>query len=42
MTRSSIETIGSCDFEIDNLTVFTVVAEDNPFLVFVLNEDELL
>ena len=42
MTGSSNETIGSCNFEIDNLTVFTGVVEDNPSLGFVLNEDELL
>ena len=42
MTGSSNETIGSCNFEIDNLTVFIGVAEDNPSFGFVLNEDELL
>ena len=42
MTGSSNETIGYCDFEIDNLTVFTGVAEDNPSLGVVLDEDELL
>ena len=35
---SSNETIGYCD----NLTVFTGVAEDNPSLRVVLNENELL
>ena len=42
VTRSSNETIGSCNFEIDNLTVFIGVAEDSPSLGVVLNEDELL
>ena len=32
LTRSSNETIGSCNFEIDNLTMFIGVAEDNPSL----------
>ena len=40
MTRSSNKTIGSCDFEIDNLTVFEGVAKGNPSLEIVLNEVE--
>ena len=39
VTGSSNETIGSCDFEIDNLIVLTGVAEDNPSLGVVLKED---
>ena len=42
VTGSSNETIGSCNFEIDNLTVFIGVAEDNQSLGVVLNEDKLL
>ena len=42
VTGSSNETIGSCNFEIDNLTVFTGVSEDNPSFGVVLNEYELL
>ena len=38
VTRSSNETFGSCDFEIDNLTVFVGVVEGNPSLEIVLNE----
>ena len=30
MTESSNETIGSCDFKIDNLNVFAGIVEDNP------------
>ena len=42
VTGSSIEAIGSCDFETDNLTAVTGMAEDNPSLGVVLDEDELL
>ena len=42
MIGSSNETIGSFKFEIDNLTVFTDVVEDNPSFGVVLNKDELL
>jgi hypothetical protein len=40
MIGPSNETIGSCSFEIDNLSVFAVVAEGNPSLGVVLNEVE--
>jgi hypothetical protein len=40
MIGPSNETIGSCSFEIDNLSVFAGVAEGNPSLGVVLNEVE--
>ena len=42
MIESSIETIGSCGFETDKLTVVTGTIDDNPSLGFVLEVDELL
>lgn len=42
VTGSLNKTIGYCDFEIDSLTVFTDIAEYNPSLRVVLNEDEML
>lgn len=40
MIESSSETVGSCDFEIDNLNVFAGVAENNPSLGVLLKEVE--
>ena len=42
MTESSSKTIGSYDFKNDNSAVLTDIAEDNPSLGVVLNEDGLL
>ena len=42
MTESSSETIGSYDFETDNLAVLTGIAEDNPYFGVVSDTDELL
>jgi len=42
MTELTSETIGSCDFEADNLIVYTGNAEDSPSLGIVLEEEELL
>ena len=38
MTKSSNETIGSCDFKIDNLNVVARYAEDNLYFGIVLSE----
>lgn len=42
MTESTGETIGSCDFEADNLIVFTGDTEDNSSLGIIFEEEELL
>ena len=42
VTESTSETIGSCDFEADNLIVVTGDTEDSPLLGIVLEEEELL
>ena len=42
VTESTSETIGSCDFEADNLIVFTGDTEDSPLLGIVLEEEDLL
>ena len=42
VTESSSETIGSYDFETDNLAVLTSTAEDNPSFGVVSDTDELL
>ena len=38
--ESSNKTIGSCEFNADNLHVFAGCAEGNPFLGVVLSEEE--
>ena len=40
MIESSNKTIGSCEFNADKLNVFAGCAEGNPFLGFVLSEEE--
>ena len=42
VTESTSETIGSCDFEADNLIVFTGDTEDSPSHGIVLEGGELL
>ena len=42
MIESTGETIGSCDFEADNLILFTGDVEDSPLFEIVLEEEELL
>ena len=41
VTRSSIETIGSCYFETDNLIMLTGIVGDNPYLGIFLKEGEI-
>ena len=42
VNESTNETSGSCDFDTDNLIVFTGDAKDSPSLGIVLEEEELL